>query len=123
MNSGEPAVHAPLLLHSCVASRAHLGCSAVIFRFRSLRNLRFSSVSELRGRSGSLSIFILTLASMMAVDANSPACQTTCSGAHDRTCGVLGMLACGWFDHRVATAGWSTTGILTAFGVSSNAAP
>jgi len=29
----------------------------------------------------------------------------------------------GWFDHRVATAGWSTTGILTAFGVSSNAAP
>ena len=29
----------------------------------------------------------------------------------------------GGFDHRVATAGWSTTGILTAFGVSSNAAP
>ena len=53
---------------------------------------------------------------MMAVDANSPACRTACSGAHDRTCG-------GWFDHRVATAGWSTTGILTAFGVSSNAAP
>ena len=26
-------------------------------------------------------------------------------------------------NHRVATAGWSTTGILTAFGVSSNAAP
>ena len=32
---------------------------------------------------------------MMAVDANSPACQTTCSGAHDRTCGDLhGILSC-----------------------------
>ena len=63
---------------------------------------------------------------MMAVDANSPACLTACSGAHDRTCGDLAPAAPaarGWFDHRVATAGWSTTGILTAFGVSSNAAP